>query len=170
MWLGLSGLKILSRSFFCWNCQNNLTHDVLIISNQLITNLLKFEIYMCGPTIKCVPVLVLIFEQGEVQADISTTLCVTIVGVDRIFNCGHVEKRPSCGHGEQTFESAFEIKYIHTDDVNRSIVLWRMSKWPFWVIFLENKFRIWFCSDFDTHWYDNGQNWMKVGESGWKSL
>ena len=78
---------------------------------------------MCGPTIKCVPVLVLIFEQGEVQADISTTLCVTIVGVDRIFNCGHVEKRTSCGCGEQTFESAFEIKYIHTDDVNRSIVL-----------------------------------------------
>ena len=38
-----------------------------------------------------------IFEQGAVQANNSTTLCVTLVGVNRIFNCGHVEKRPLVG-------------------------------------------------------------------------
>ena len=54
----------------------------------------EFEIYMCAATIKCVSLLVLIFEQRVVPANNSTTLCVTIVGVDGIFNCGHVEKRP----------------------------------------------------------------------------
>ena len=79
------------------NCPNHLANpcDVTIISNQLINNLLKFEIYMCGATIKCVSLLVLIFEQGAVPAN--NSLCVTIVGVDRIFNCGHVEKGPLVG-------------------------------------------------------------------------
>ena len=52
---------------------------------------------MCGATIKRVSLLVLIFEQGAVQADNSTTLCATLVGVDRIVNCGHVEKGPLVG-------------------------------------------------------------------------
>ena len=38
-----------------------------------------------------------IFEQGAVQANNSTTLCVTLLGVNRIFNCGHVGKRPRVG-------------------------------------------------------------------------
>ena len=66
--------------------------DVRIISYHQINHLIKFEIYMCGATIKRVSLLVLIFEQGAVQADNSTTLCATLVGVDRIVNCGHVEK------------------------------------------------------------------------------
>ena len=65
---------------------------------------------MCGATIKWVSLLVLIFEQGAAPANNSTTLCVTIVGFDRIFNCGHVGKRPSCGRGEQTFEKCFWTK------------------------------------------------------------
>ena len=41
--------------------------------------------------------LVLIFKQGAAPANNSTPLCVTIVGVNRIVNCGHVEKRPLVG-------------------------------------------------------------------------
>ena len=59
--------------------------------------ILKLERGFCNAAIKCVSLLVLIFEQGVAPANNSTTLCVTLVGVNRIFNCGHVEKRPLVG-------------------------------------------------------------------------
>ena len=80
---------------------------------------------MCGATIKCVSLLVLIFEQGAVPAINATTLCVTIVGVDRIFNCGHAEKRPLVGVKSKHLKKAFGLKYIHrrADDVNRKQIV-----------------------------------------------
>ena len=77
---------------------------------------------MCGATIKCVSLLVLIFEQGAVQANNSTPLCVTIVCVDRIFNCGRVGKRPRVGVKGKHLKNSFELKFIHSraDDVNQS--------------------------------------------------
>ena len=74
---------------------------------------------MCGATIKCVSLLVLVFEQRAVQANNSTPLCVTIVGVNRIFNCGRVGKLVSVE--SKHFKNAFGLRYIHRrpDDVNR---------------------------------------------------
>ena len=51
-----------------------------------------------------------IFEQGAVPANNSITLCVTLVGVNRIFNFGHREKKATCGRGEQTFQKCFWTK------------------------------------------------------------
>ena len=83
---------------------------------------------MCGASIKCVSLLVLIFE-GVVPANNSTTLCVTLVGVNRIFNCGHVEKRPLVGVESKHFKNAFGLKCIHrrTDDVNRKQIVNKIS-------------------------------------------
>ena len=78
---------------------------------------------MSGATVKRVSLLVLIFEQGVVPANNATTLCVTIVCVDGIFNCGQWawRKKATCGREEQTSENAFVLKYIHreADDANR---------------------------------------------------
>ena len=63
-----------------------------------------------------------IFEQGAVQANNSTTLCVTLLGREQNFQLWACRKKATCGRGEQTFENAFELKYIHSraDDVNQS--------------------------------------------------
>ena len=59
--------------------------------------ILKLERGFCNAATKCVSLLVLTFKQGAAPANNSTTLYVTIVGVNSIFNCGHVEKRPLVG-------------------------------------------------------------------------
>ena len=49
-------------------------------SHFQINSSLKFDIYICTATIKCVSLLGLIFEEGAVQANNWITLCVTLLG------------------------------------------------------------------------------------------
>ena len=67
----------------------------------------------------------------RVQANNSTTLGVTIVGVNRVFNCGHAYMQIYIGKlvgvESKHFKNAFALKYIHrrADDVNQS---WSLTR------------------------------------------
>ena len=85
-------------------------------------------------------------------ANNSTTLCVTIVGVDRIFNCGHAEKRPLVGVKSKHLKKAFGLKYIHrrADDVNRKQIVNNKNFKKFVFKFLNTKTYFGFL--FDIFW------------------